>query len=139
RASAAAAPTRACARASGADSQPKKSLPFDPIAVEVAAEQEPPLAARPETDLELIAVVAALLELLDRPGRDPAERTLASRVLQQRAQHGPSLGADVAGRGRLEDDRQRLVGPFLQTRREQLDVVAADELGRVPPENLDRL
>jgi hypothetical protein len=66
--------------------------------VEVTAEQKTALAAGPESDLELVAVVPVFLELLDGPRRDPAERALAPGLLQQRAQLGALLAADVAGR-----------------------------------------
>ena len=64
----------------------------------VAAQQEAPLAAGPEGDLELVAVVPAFLELLDRTRRDPAERAFVAGLLEQRAQLGPALAADVSGR-----------------------------------------
>ena len=94
-------------------------------------EQKAPLAAGPERDLELVAVVPVLLELLDGPRRDPAERALAAGLLQQRAQLGALLAADVAGRRGLEDDRQRLLVTLGEHAGSSSHVVAAHERRRL--------
>ena len=84
------------------------------------------------------ALLPAFLELLDRTGRDPAERCVAPSRLQQLAQLGPPLGANVAGRGRLEDDGQRVFVALGEHGRQQLHVVAADERRRLAPQDRDR-
>src|SRR5436305_13878405 len=99
--------------------------------MEVAAQQEAPLAAGPEADLKLVAVVPVLLELLDGTRRDPAERALLPGCGQQLAQLGPALAADVAGRGGLEDDRQRLLVTLAEHSGQPLDVIPADERPRL--------
>ena len=80
--------------------------------------------------LELPCVADLGLALLAAARRDPGERApVRSGQLERVPQLVVALLGEIARRGGLEDDRERVRRPLRQKAGKQVDVVAADELG----------
>ena len=94
----------------------------------VEAREPARLTARPDADVEREALVTdsrLLVELV----RDPGERTGRACSFDRFRDGRPLTSRQVGGRGGVEDDGEEVRVPLFQKLREELDVVALDELG----------
>src|SRR4029453_19265394 len=123
--------TRSRGRACSAASQ----LPLQPRAVEVGMTRELALPARPIDEPQPPAMLFRVARLARR---DERERPLLPGLLEHRAHARTPFIAEVAERGRLEDNCQAIAGLVREHARQLVDIVTGHELRRVFAKRLDR-
>src|SRR5439155_5517682 len=108
-----------------------------PLTVRAHARDDATVSLRPQGDLERGAV-AGLVFLVPALHRDPTEVRNLRRVVESGSNPVVALAIEIErGRG-LEHDGQRVGIAVGEQLRQELDVVAANELRRIGPRDVDR-
>src|SRR5207248_4270311 len=129
--------TALCARADASRRAAARAspLPRDPLPMEV---QVADVATRAGPDLKLESVAIAPPVLRGPRRVHERERAVTPRVVERRVDPPSPLLGDVRRRGDLEHDRERAEVALREHARQQRDVVAAHELGRILAQDVDR-